>query len=82
MKTLIKTITAGFVATLAMTSQASALCILNIICLGGGGGNGGGGGGGGGIPEAPEINVAQGLAAVAILICAALFLRERFLRRN
>lgn len=78
MKTLAKTIAAGVMATLAMTSQASALCILGI-CIGGGGSTGGGGGA---IPEAPEINVAQGLAAVAILICAALFLRERFLRRH
>lgn len=58
---------------------AAQICILGI-CLGGG--DGGGGGGGGGVPEAPEINVAQGFAALAILACAALLLRERFLRQR
>jgi hypothetical protein len=62
---------------MALTTQAAAQICLLGICLGGGGG-----GGGTPVPEAPEINVAQGLAAVAILACAALFLRERFLRQR
>ncbi len=33
-------------------------------------------------PAAPEIDVTQGVAALAILICVALFLRERFLRQR
>ncbi len=83
MKTIVKSVAALFAATIAMTTHASAACLLGIICLGGGGSGGGSGGGGGSapIPEAPEINVAQGFAAAAILICVALFLRERFLRR-
>lgn len=80
MNSIMKSLAGAIAVTLAMTTQAAAqVCILGI-CLGGGGG--GGGGGNGGIPEAPEINVAQGLAAVAILVCAALLLRERFLRQR
>jgi hypothetical protein len=81
MNTIVKSFAGAAAATLAFTTHAAAqVCILGI-CLGGGDG-GGGGGGGGGVPEAPEINVAQGLAAVAILVCAAMFLRERFLRQR
>jgi len=80
MKTILKAVGGALVATMALTTHAAAqICILGI-CLGGDGG--GGGGGGGGVPEAPEINVAQGLAAVAILVCAGMFLRERFLRQR
>jgi hypothetical protein len=82
MNTIVKSLAGAAAATLAFTTHAAAqVCILGI-CLGGGDGGGGGGGGGGGVPEAPEINVAQGLAAVAILVCAAMFLRERFLRQR
>jgi hypothetical protein len=85
MNTIVKSLAGAAAATLAFTTHAAAqVCILGI-CLGGGdggAGGGGGGGGGGGVPEAPEINVAQGLAAVAILVCAAMFLRERFLRQR
>jgi len=78
MKLIVKSLAGALAATMAMTTHAAAqVCILGI-CLGGGGG----GGGGGGTPEAPEINVAQGFAALAILACAALFLRERFLRQR
>ncbi|HRK65018.1 MAG TPA: hypothetical protein PLN53_11540 [Terricaulis sp.] len=80
MKMIVKSVAAMVAATMAMTTHAAAqICILGI-CLGGG--DGGGGGGGGGVPEAPEINVAQGFAALAILACAALLLRERFLRQR
>lgn len=78
MKMILKAVGGAMVATMALTTHAAAqVCILGI-CLGGGDG----GGGGGTVPEAPEINVAQGLAAVAILVCAGLFLRERFLRQH
>ena len=78
MKMIVKSVAAMVTATMAMTTHAAAqICILGI-CLGGGDG----GGGGGGVPEAPEINVAQGFAALAILACAALLLRERFLRQR
>lgn len=77
MKMILKALGGAIAATMALTTQAAAqVCILGI-CLGGGGG-----GGGGTVPEAPEINVAQGLAAVAILVCAGMFLRERFLRQR
>ncbi|HRP11809.1 MAG TPA: hypothetical protein PLK37_12305 [Terricaulis sp.] len=77
MKMIVKSVAGALAATLAMTTHAAAqVCILGI-CLGGGGG-----GGGGGVPEAPEINVAQGFAALAILACAMLLLRERFLRQR
>lgn len=80
MNMIVKSVAGAFAATMAMTTHAAAqVCILGI-CLGGDGG--GGGGGGGGVPEAPEINVAQGFAALAILACAALMLRERFLRQR
>ncbi len=76
MNMIVKSVAGAFAATMAMTTHAAAqVCILGI-CLGGGGG------GGGGVPEAPEINVAQGFAALAILACAALMLRERFLRQR
>jgi hypothetical protein len=66
----------GAGAMLAITAkQASAEVCLLFICVGGGTG-------GGGTPEAPEIDVAQGFAALAILACAALLLRERFLRQR
>lgn len=83
MNMIVKSLAGAFAATMAMTTHAAAqVCILGI-CLGGDGGGGGGGGGGGvGVPEAPEINVAQGFAALAILACAALMLRERFLRQR
>ncbi len=81
MTTILKALAGAGVATMALTTQAAAQICLLGICIGGGGG-GGGGGGSTPVPEAPEINVAQGMAAVAILVCAALFLRERFLRQR
>jgi hypothetical protein len=52
---------------------------------GGHGGHGGGGHGGGhhgGAPGAPEIDVSQGLAALAIMLVAFLILREFYLRER
>jgi hypothetical protein len=70
--------TAAMIAA-TTTHAAAEICIpiLNI-CFGGPGG----GGGGGGVPSAPEIDVTQGAAAVAILLVATLLLRERFLRQR
>lgn len=48
---------------------------------GGGGGGGGHHGGGGGRKDVPEIDMAEGLAAVAILIAVLLLLREFNKRR-
>lgn len=48
--------------------------LLPFLC---GGGNDGGGGG---TPAVPEIDVTQGLAAVAIVFVIALVLREMTLR--
>lgn len=50
------------------------LPIIGTICLGGGGG------GDGSAPSVPEIDVTQGFAALALLLCVGLLLRERFLR--
>jgi hypothetical protein len=80
MKLIAKSLAGAGIATMAMTTHAAAEVCLLFICIGGGGG--GGGDGGAPTPEAPEINVAQGFAALAILVCAALFLRERFLRQR
>lgn len=64
-------------ATLALlpltVTQASAACFL-IWCWSPGGGRGGN------TPSAPEIDVTQGFAALAIVAVIALVLRERFLR--
>jgi hypothetical protein len=92
LKKLIKTITgAAAVLALTATSASARTCIL-WFCWGppsggggnGGGGNGGGGGGGGngGPPSTPEIDVTQGIAAVAILACVILILREAYLRQR
>lgn len=81
MKMMIKSALGAFGALAAMTTQASAEVCLLFICLGGGGG-GGGGYDDGGAPAAPEIDVTQGFAALAVLICAALILRERFMRQR
>lgn len=48
---------------------------------GGGGGHHGGGGGRGGRKDVPEIDMAEGLAAVAILVAVLLLLREYNKRR-
>jgi hypothetical protein len=64
----------------AMTTKASAEICLLIVCLGGGGSPSGGDGGG--QTAAPEIDVTQGFAAVAILVVALLLLRERFMRQR
>ncbi|MDX2275972.1 MAG: hypothetical protein NW206_11040 [Hyphomonadaceae bacterium] len=54
------------------------LCFfLPFLC---GGGSGGGNNGGGGASAVPEIDVSQGLAAVAIVLVVALVLREVSLR--
>ena len=34
------------------------------------------------LPKAPEIDVGQGLAAIAILFCVAVVVREKFLRET
>lgn len=36
----------------------------------------------GGAPGAPEIDVSQGLAALAIMLCVFLLLREHYLRQH
>ncbi len=78
MKKLIKTLV-GAAAVLAMTatSASAQICIL-FICFGGGGG----GGGSTQPPSTPEIDVSQGIAAVAILACVILVLREAYLRQR
>lgn len=84
---LVKTIVgAAAVLALTATSASARTCIL-FFCWGppgGGGGSGGGGGGGGGTrpPSTPEIDVTQGIAAVAILACVILILREAYLRQR
>jgi hypothetical protein len=82
MKQIVKT-AFGAVAALAVTAaQASAaqICIPIInLCLGE---PNPGTPGGNTPPAAPEIDVTQGFAALAILIVAALLLRERFLRQR
>ena len=52
-------------------SQASAACLL-FLCDGDPGA--------GDAPHAPEIDVGQGFAALGILICIVIVLREKFLR--
>jgi len=78
MKRVVKTV-AGAIAALGATTTAAAaetVCVLGI-CINLGGGDSGGGGG---VPAAPEIDVTQGFAALAIMLAVALFLRERFNR--
>jgi hypothetical protein len=75
----IKTLVGAAAAIAAMTTKASAEICLLFVCVGG---DDGGGGGGGGQFEAPEIDVSQGFAAVAILACVLLLFRERFLRQR
>ncbi len=75
MKRMFTTAFGAVAALAAMTTTASAEICLLVICLGGGGGDSGGG-----VPAAPEIDVAQGFAALAVLAVAVLLLRERFLR--
>lgn len=77
MKMIVKSVAAMVAATMAMRPRKSASSASAWAAA-----MAGGGGGGGGVPEAPEINVAQGFAALAILACAALLLRERFLRQR
>lgn len=74
--------TTAAVATLAIVgaTRASAEVCLIILCLGGGGG--------GNDPppaetaHAPEIDVTQGFAALAIVACVALLLREAYNRKR
>ena len=63
----------------AMTTKASAEICLLFVCLGGGGGQTGGDGG---QTAAPEIELTQGFAAVAIVAVVLLLLRERFMRQR
>lgn len=76
LKTVLRTASALGAVVYAGAVNASAGCLLGLICLGGGDG--------GGDPppgaSVPEIDATQGLAAVAVLLCVALLLRERFLR--
>lgn len=83
MNKLVKFAVATGAMLAATTTQAAAgFCIL-WICFGKPSKPpGGGGGGGGGVPSAPEIDVTQGVAAVAILLVAMFLLRERFLRQR
>ena len=81
MNRVVQALGAAIAITAATVSQASAqICIL-FLCIGAPSG-------GGSTtpaptpPAAPEIDVAQGLAALAILACAVFFLRERFLRQR
>ncbi len=71
---------AAFAATAYVGAvNASAACLLGILCIGGEGG---------GDPPpsepppsyAPEIDATHGLAALALLLCIGLLMRERFLR--
>ena len=56
----------------AAKASAETFCVLGLcITIGGGGGD---------TSHAPEFDPAQGFAAVAVLICVALVLREKFLR--
>jgi hypothetical protein len=73
---VVKSILGAGAILAATTANASAQTCWWIFCWGGGGG------GGGTTPSAPEIDATQGLAALAILACAVLFLRERFLRER
>ncbi len=75
MKRVFTTAFGAVAALAAMTTTASAEICLLVIGLGGGSGDSGGG-----VPAAPEIDVAQGFAALAVLAVAMLLLRERFLR--
>jgi hypothetical protein len=84
MKQFIKTLTTAAAVTVGTVMQAAAAqtCLpwpLNSICVGQ---EDPAPGGGGSILGAPEIDVTQGFAAVAILVVAALILRERFLRQR
>lgn len=63
---------AGVAMTFATTAKASAGCIL-IICL-----PIIPGGETGGADHAPEIDPVQGVAAVAVLVCVGLIMREKF----
>jgi len=76
-KTILKSAIGAVVALAAGATQASASTCILFVCFGSGGT-----GDTGGAPEAPEIDVTQGFAALAILVCAVLFLRERFLRQR
>jgi hypothetical protein len=83
MKQLIKTLAAAAALTAGTVIQASAACLItwpvNALCDNS---DTGSSGGGGTTVAAPEIDVTQGFAAIAILIVAALILRERFLRQR
>ncbi len=75
---LVKAAVGSMALLAAMTTKASAEVCLLFVCLGGGGQTGGDGG----QTAAPEIDVTQGFAAVAIVAVALLLLRERFLRQR
>jgi hypothetical protein len=82
MKLIIKSTLAALATIAATASNASATCIL-FICIPDGHGNTSPPPAPTPAPHgAPEIDVTQGVAAVAILICALLFLRERFMRQR
>lgn len=70
MKTFLQA-AAGVAMTFATTAKASAGCVL-FLCMpiipGGDTGT----------DHAPEIDPVQGIAAVAVLVCVGLIMREKF----
>ena len=89
MRKIVQSLAVAGAALAATTMEASARTCIWIFCwgpkTGGGGGGGGsssGGGGGAPAPGAPEIDVSQGFAALAIMLCAFLLLREYYLRER
>lgn len=74
---MLRTVVSVCLVTVFGAANASAGCLLGLICIG----DGGGGSGGSTQPvSVPEIDVTSGAAALALLACIALMLRERFLR--
>jgi len=69
MKKLVQAGLTSVAMTFAMTAKASALCVLFLCIPTPGTGT---------TDHAPEIDPVQGVAAVAVLICAGLILREKF----
>ena len=84
MKSLVQSLVGAGALLAATTMEASARTCWWIFCWGGPrpGGGGGGGGGGNPPPGAPEIDVSQGFAALAIMLCAFLLLREYYQRER
>ena len=70
MKKFIQASVATVAMTFAMTAKASAAICVLFLCLPTPGT--------GTTDHAPEIDPVQGVAAVAVLICVGLILREKF----